>query len=205
MPNYIQLSESGDNDEKNNIQAFKDAVLEFFKKKHFLSNDYVFEKKCEHSNIPEFKNACAQNIALRLTSLKDTIKHLLSSGLYTNINNATDLHKGLTRGSIQEALDYCKHYKKPHGLNQELTKFLEAFFPVKNYHKKEAEYEDSVDEFENRRESVITGGRRSRYRRRPTKKYFKSRRHSSPKKKRHMKTKRHMKRHTKRHRKTNRH
>jgi hypothetical protein len=48
---------------------------------------------------------------------------------------------------------------------------------------------------------VTTGGRRSRYRRRPTKKYFKSRRHSLSKKKRHMKTKRHMKRHrkTKRH------
>lgn len=44
---------------------------------------------------------------------------------------------------------------------------------------------------------ATSGGRRSRYRRRPTKKYFKSRRHSSPKRKRHMKTKRHMKRHMK--------
>jgi predicted exporter len=48
---------------------------------------------------------------------------------------------------------------------------------------------------------VITGGRRSRYRHRPTKKYFKSRRHSSHKKKRHYRTKRH----TKRHRKTKQH
>jgi hypothetical protein len=59
----------------------------------------------------------------------------------------------------------------------------------------EAERERNADA------SVTTGGRRSRYRRRPTKKYFKSRRHSLSKKKRHMKTKRHMKRHrkTKRH------
>ena len=65
----------------------------------------------------------------------------------------------------------------------------------------EVEHEDSVDAAAAAANSVRSGGRRSRYRRRPTKKYFKSRRHSSPKKKRHMKTKRHMKRHrkTKRH------
>jgi hypothetical protein len=53
--------------------------------------------------------------------------------------------------------------------------------------------------------AVTNGGRRSRYRRRPTKKYFKTRRHSSHKKKRHTKRNMKTKRHMKRHRKTKRH
>ena len=93
---------------------------------------------------------------------------------------------------------YFKALKKMCGPNPEVNT------PEEEY-ALEAEHEDYVDKFEKdrreRRESVITGGRRSRYRHRPTKKYFKSRRHSSHKKKRHHRTKRH----TKRHRKTKRH
>ena len=77
----------------------------------------------------------------------------------------------------------------------------EANTPEEDYALK-ASHERAADEFEEKRRlGATSGGRRSRYRRRPTKKYFKSRRHSLSKKKRHMKTKRHMKRHmkTKRH------
>ena len=159
------------------------------------------------SNLPKYKNECASNIAARLTSLRDTIYNFMRSNLYTNIiNNATDLDKSLNRGSIQDALNYCKEYNI-YNLDPKVEVFLEDFFPDKNYYKNEARLETQVDDFENNRRGVpVTGGgRRSRYRRRPTKKYFKSRRHSSPKKKRHMKTKRHMKRHMKRHIKTKRH
>ena len=69
----------------------------------------------------------------------------------------------------------------------------------------EKRHETQADVFERERREKLnlatSGGRRSRYRHRPTKKYFKSRRHSSHKKKRHHRTKRH----TKRHRKTKRH
>ena len=85
----------------------------------------------------------------------------------------------------------------------------EMCLPVQNEHyDKHAELNSELEKLYDRSPSTnqettnsAAGGRHSRYRRSPTKKYFKTRRHSSHKKKRYGKTKRHMKRQrkTKRH------
>jgi hypothetical protein len=204
---------------KDNLRTFdgfqkcSKYVLEFFDLDE--NGKYTFIKYCTSSNFPlfGFKRRCAKNIVERFNKLKEgTIERQKQC---TMIHNSTHIDKNLTYESVKDAVEYCK--KKSVVIPTETLEWLQTFFPgyiptvnintsgpsgkYGNEFMDALEHLDPVEDVNEAISNTPAGGRRSRYRRRPTKKYFKSRRHSLSKKKRHMKTKRHMKRHrkTKRH------
>jgi len=196
-------------------ESIEPIVKEYFKEK---DGTLQFQKGCLFGNT--FKEMCSKNVlgkikdfvlkikkALKLSHIPDSFKlsainSRVDSGSIRGLSNAlTNEHQG---DKDFEALIKMCFVEKP--TPQEVQQPPEVQQQVLDA--QEARKENDVENFElERRERpkrlnpVTVGGRRSRYRRRPTKKYFKSRCHSSPKRKRHMKTKRHMRRHrkTKRH------
>jgi hypothetical protein len=178
-----------------------------------MKNDTLqFKKDCFSSKI--FKGNCSTNVLGRIKEFVNKIKEALN--LNNNPNNPipksfklSDIDSRVNLASIKSALDALTPEQKSDSDVQALISMCTT--TQEDADEKEARNEYAVKDFERKRREglnpVTAGGRLSRYRRRPTKKYFKSRhrQHSSPKKKRHMKTKRHMKRHMKTKRHTKRH
>jgi hypothetical protein len=158
-------------------QEVKTIVKEYFPEKN---GTLQFEKDCTAGNI--FTTICKTKVLSRIKDFITKIKKALNlTGLpIPKSFKLKIVESRITEESIKSAYNFLSDTQKN---DEDVIAFFEM---CKNA-------------------NVATGGRRSRYRCRPTKKYFKTRRHSSHKKKRHMKTKRHMKRHRKTKRHTMRH
>jgi len=188
-------------------QLIKDAIEHYFVMK---DGKLQFLKKCNMGNY--FTTTCANNTLQRIKEFVSRIK-LLLAGKPINIQNfkLIQVDPRVRTDSIKSALDALNAEQKVDPAVQALISMCTTSEQdVLSAQKAELERNtaaaaDDADDADDADANAVvtTGGRRSRYRRRPTKKYFKSRhrRHSLSKKKRHMKTKRHMKRHrkTKRH------
>ena len=162
----------------NKYFEMKDGVFHFTKKCYLV----IKKKNCVLKRIQEFVEKIA--IILNVPNIPENFK-------------LNQVDPRVTTESIKSAVDFVTKDSPTNNENTDV-KALVSMCTTSTQQvsdAQEAERERNADA------GVRTGGRRSRYRHRPTKKYFKSRRHSSHKKKRHHRTKRH----TKRHRKTKRH
>ena len=179
-------------------EKIKDAINEYFKNKN---GKLIFVKDCVFGTY--LKERCRKKILKRIEEFVAEIKKVLLSDIIP-VNNFRlgSIVNGIDPDSISRALEFLNELDKIHLDSVKYLVSMCSDAPPTPQEVTQPQPEELIQE-----NVVTSGGRRSRYRRRPTKKYFKSRhrRHSSPKNKRHMKTKRHMKRHRKIKRHTKRH
>jgi hypothetical protein len=193
------------------------AINEYFEMKKDKNGKLIlqFKKNCLMGNFELLADRCLYTVLKRIRLFVAEVKNALGKTTIPKEFKLNQVDLRVTPDSILSAVSFIsdQFISDIDDVNipsvNDLVKMCtpnpyenpEANTPDE-YYALEASRERAADEFEDKRRlGATSGGRRSRYRRRPTKKYFKSRRHSSHKKKRHMKTKRHMKRHrkTKRH------
>jgi hypothetical protein len=180
----------------------KELVSAYFRDKQ-KNGTLIFEKDCLTSRF--FKDNCKKTILGRAKTFVEGVKKILGVEKIPDDFRLVSIVGGIKPESISDIYGYLsKQHIKGDEYLEELRKMC---LPVQEEHIPHSLNSDLEELYDANDQALTTGGRRSRYRRRPTKKYFKSRhrRHSSPKKKRHMKTKRHMKRHRKTKRHTKRH
>jgi len=183
----------------------KELVSKYFRDKQ-NNGTLIFEKKCRMSSV--LKDDCKSTILGRVKTFVKGVKQILGVEKIPDDFKLVSIVDGISSESIRDITNYLSTPSSKHVDGDEyLEELRKMCLPVQEEHIPHSLNSDLEELYDANDQALTTGGRRSRYRRRPTKKYFKSRhrRHSSPKKKRHMKTKRHMKRHRKTKRHTKRH
>ncbi len=179
-------------------REIQSVINEYFEMK---DNILQFKKKCVFGNV--FADKCLDTVLTRMETFVKKIKEILKVKTIPKDFKLNQVDPRVKQESILNAYRF---------VNDKFTTDINFSYVNDLLSMCTTSEEEALDAQEAERirnahanAGVTAGGRRSRYRRRPTKKYFKSRRHSSPNKKRHMKTKRHMKRHMKTKRHTKRH
>jgi len=175
---------------KESKDKIQEAIKEYFKDENKDGN-LKFVKDC--LSLTLFKDNCSNKVLIRIQEFVQKIKNALELPNIPVSFRLSDIDARVNSASISRAHEILTEEQRANPAVQALISMCSDAPPTP----------PEVPQEFIQGDVVTSGGRRSRYRRRPTKKYFKSRhrRHSSSKKKRHMKTKRHMKRHrkTKRH------
>ena len=173
------------------INRIKELVSEYFKfdDEHKILK---FEKECFHSNsrFKFFKDQCKQKVIERIEYFVLNIRSILGIDSIPSNFRLSSIGLNISGKSVESIINYATDN------NTTGDEYLLDLISDLTTMCMSSDISPDMSPV-----SVTDGGRHSRYRRSPTKKYFKTRRHSSHKKKRYGKTKRHMKRHrkTKRH------